>query len=61
MGARYFVLGLFSKLIANIVDYKGYVWKKIADVLIAVIGFFICWTYVAIFNPIYNKIGKLNK
>ncbi len=56
-----FVLGFFSKLLANIVDYKGYVWKKILDVILAVVGFFICWIYVAIFNPIYNRLGKLNK
>ncbi len=56
-----YVIGVFSKLLANLLDYKGYVWKKILDVIIAVAGFLICWIYVVVFNPIYNKIGKLNK
>ena len=56
-----YVIGFFSKLLANLLDYKGYVWKKIFDVIVAVVGFLICWLYVTLFNPIYNRLGRLNK
>lgn len=59
--AAIYIIGFLSKFVANLLDYKGYVWKKILDVMVAVVGFLICWIYVVVFNPIYNKIGKMNK
>ncbi len=56
-----YVVGTFSKFIANLLDYKGYVWKKIGEVVIAILGFIICWLYVTLLNPVYNRIGRLKK
>src|SRR5207237_1140932 len=56
-----FIIGLISKLVMNILNYKIYIRNKLLLIAIAILGFFICWMYVAVLNPMYNRIGRMNK
>ena len=56
-----YLIGLLSKVAANILNYKSYVRRKLIDVGLAFVGFIVCWLYVSIFNPLYNRLGRLIK
>lgn len=56
-----FVLGFFVKWLADIINIKSIIRKKIILVFIIVAGLFICNFYIWFLNNLYNNAGKIKK
>ncbi len=56
-----YLVGLVSKVIANLLNYKSFIRKKLIEIAVAILGFIVCWVYVTVLNPLYNRIGRLDK
>ena len=56
-----FILGFFVKWLADIINIRSIVRKKIAFIFIMIAGLFICNFYIWFLNDLYNNAGKIKK
>jgi predicted acylesterase/phospholipase RssA len=56
-----FVLGIFSKFLAKLLDINSYIKKLLLLIAIASLGWIIFNAYIIFFNPWYNRIGRIKK
>lgn len=56
-----FVLGLFSKFLAKLLDINGYVKKILLLITLATVGWLVFNAYIIFFNPWYNRTGRMKK
>lgn len=51
--------GYWSKILATVINIESVVKKKLALLVLITIGCFFSLIYITIFNPLYNKLGKV--
>lgn len=51
--------GYWSKILATVINIESVVKKKLALLVLITIGWFFSLIYITIFNPLYNKLGKV--
>jgi hypothetical protein len=56
-----FGIGLFSRFLAKLLDIKGYVKKQLFLMAAAAFGWLVFSVYVWVFNPLYNRSGRIKK
>jgi predicted acylesterase/phospholipase RssA len=56
-----FVLGIFSKFLAKLLDINGYIKKLLLLIALASLGWLVFNAYIIFFNPWYNRIGRMKK
>ena len=56
-----FLVGIFSKVLANLLNIKSVVRKKVALVGFIILGWIICNLYLLLLNKQYNRIGRLEE
>ena len=57
--ALLFLITMWNKTLGSLLDYKTTLRKYSVKFFAAILGFIVCWFYLIIVNPWYNKIGKL--
>jgi hypothetical protein len=50
---------MWNKAVGLLLDYNTTIKKIVMKLIAALLGFIVCWFYLIIANPWYNKIGKL--
>ncbi|WP_348799658.1 patatin-like phospholipase family protein [Flavobacterium adhaerens] len=55
-----FLVGFLSKFLAKIINIESIVKQKIALLVLITVGWIFFNIYIWIFNPLYNKFGKVN-
>lgn len=53
------IVGLFSRVLASVLNWKGTIKKYAALVFFAVFGYIACKLYLWLFNGIYNRSGSM--
>ena len=56
-----FLLGYISKYLSIIVNWQGWIKKKVVLVATVIIGWIVSNLYIWFLNPLYNKLGKMEK
>jgi len=59
--AGVFVLGFFAKWLADIINIRSVIRKKVIFVFAMIAGLFICNFYIWFLNVLYNNAGKMKK
>ncbi len=54
-----FLLGMFSKILARLLDINGYLKKLFMLITLATVGWLIFNIYIIFFNPWYNSTGRI--
>nr|WP_315203330.1 patatin-like phospholipase family protein [uncultured Flavobacterium sp.] len=54
-----FLVRYFSKILANIINIESVIKKKLALLLLITIGWAFSIIYIRIFNPLYNRLGRV--
>lgn len=54
-----FLVGFLSKFLAKIINIESVVKKKVALFLLITVGWIFSQVYIRIFNPWYNKLGRV--
>lgn len=54
-----FLVRHFSKILANVINIESVIKKKLALLLLITVGWVFSIIYISIFNPLYNKLGKV--
>lgn len=57
--AATFVIGFFSRILASVLNWKGTIKKYVGLALLAIFGYLACKIYLAFFNGMYNRSGKM--
>jgi uncharacterized membrane protein YczE len=55
------LIGLVSDFLADLINYRAYVRKKVILIVLGLIGFVAVNLYLFILNPVYNRAGKIPK
>ncbi len=56
-----FILGFFSKFLVKLLDVNGYIKKLLLLIALATVGWLVFNAYIYLFNPWYNRLGRLKK
>ena len=54
-----FLIGFISKFLANVINVKNIVKRKIVLLLLITVGWIFSILYIGIFNPWYNRMGRI--
>lgn len=54
-----FLVGYFSKILATVINIESLVKKKFALLLLITAGWLFSIIYIRIFNPLYNRLGRV--
>jgi predicted acylesterase/phospholipase RssA/uncharacterized membrane protein (DUF485 family) len=54
-----FLVGYFSKILATVINIESVVKKKFILLLLITVGWVFSLIYISIFNPLYNRLGKV--
>ncbi|PJJ07364.1 putative acylesterase/phospholipase RssA [Flavobacterium sp. 1] len=54
-----FLVGYFSKILATVINIESVVKKKLALLLLITVGWAFSLIYIRIFNPLYNRLGRI--
>ena len=54
-----FLIGFISKFLANVINVKNIVKRKIVLLLLITVGWIFSIVYIGIFNPWYNRMGRI--
>nr|WP_315255805.1 patatin-like phospholipase family protein [uncultured Flavobacterium sp.] len=54
-----FLAGYFSKILATVINIESVVKKKFVLFLLITVGWLFSLIYISIFNPLYNRLGKV--
>jgi predicted acylesterase/phospholipase RssA len=55
------LIGVVSDFLADLINYRAYVRKKVILIVLGLIGFVAVNLYLFILNPVYNRAGKIPK
>ena len=55
-----YLVRYFSKILANIINIESVIKKKLALLLLITVGWLFSVIYIRIFNPLYNRLGKVS-
>lgn len=56
-----FFIGFLSKFVANAVNFKNVIKKYSFLIFLITVGCFLSNIYIWVFNPIYNRLGRIKK
>jgi hypothetical protein len=56
-----FVLGFFVKWLADVINIRSIIKKKVVFFFVMIAGLVICNFYIWFLNGLYNKAGKIKK